>query len=188
MIVYAISRLIFVINTPDFVFTPEIQLINEDVVGDEYYSIIKENLTETEYESTLLGHRKSEATPSNWNMTEFKYYQDLFSEKIMINNETHYQSVNIYAARGPKNYNAEPSFFYFIMDPDSIDPAFKSILITKLNEKQLNGPCAHLKDKDKKYHIKVQTEFVLYMTSVSVIGMLLGETKQRETNKSERDR
>lgn len=162
VIVYALSRLIFVINTPDFVFTPEIQLINEDVVGDEYYSIIRKNLTETEYKSTLLGHRQSEATPANWNMTEFKYYQDLFSQKIKNEkNETLYQSINIYAARGPKNYNAEPSFFYFIMDPDSIDPAFKRILINNLTDNELNGPCAHLANKDPKYHIKVQTVFVV---------------------------
>jgi len=130
------------------VFTPEIQIINENVVGDEYYSMQTEVFSVADFKSTLLGHRTSSKTPKNWNLDEFKYYEQLYTRQV---NATHVHRINTYTPRGPKNYNAEPSFFYFIMDPDAVTfSGFK----TKLTDEELKGPCAHLKNKDSKYQIK----------------------------------
>jgi len=45
------------VTTPDFVLTPEVQLIDENIVGDEYYSMVKSNVTTGDFEQTILGYR-----------------------------------------------------------------------------------------------------------------------------------
>ena len=82
----------------------------------------------------LLGHRKTTSGP---------FYTLRFSKAYTCTCTYHFLKWSF------KNFWSESGFFYFIFDPDVI----AEIMKTKLNEKDLNGRCSHLKNYPNKFKI-----------------------------------